>query len=76
MTLDYGIYGIFLIMGNAGFISSTVGRYQVWVGCLASDCRTPAVAALVSATLTSVCLRAWKAYMGVSENSGYLIWGP
>ena len=25
MTLDYGNYGIFLIMGNAGFISSTVG---------------------------------------------------
>ena len=24
MTLDYGNYGIFLIMGNAGFISSTV----------------------------------------------------
>ena len=24
-TLDYGNYGIFLIMGNAGFISSTVG---------------------------------------------------
>ena len=23
-TLDYGSYGIFLIMGNAGFISSTV----------------------------------------------------
>ena len=23
MTLDYGNYGIFLIMGNAGFISST-----------------------------------------------------
>ena len=27
MTLDYGNYDIFLIMGNAGFISSTVGRY-------------------------------------------------
>ena len=25
MTLYYGNYGIFLIMGNAGFISSTVG---------------------------------------------------
>ena len=24
MTLDYENYGIFLIMGNAGFISSTV----------------------------------------------------
>ena len=24
MTLDYGNYGIFLIMGNAGFLSSTV----------------------------------------------------
>ena len=24
-TLNYGNYGIFLIMGNAGFISSTVG---------------------------------------------------
>ena len=24
MTLDYGNYGIFLIMGNAAFISSTV----------------------------------------------------
>ena len=24
MTLDYGNYGIFLMMGNAGFISSTV----------------------------------------------------
>ena len=24
MTLDYGNYGIFLIMGNAGVISSTV----------------------------------------------------
>ena len=24
MTLDYGNYGIFIIMGNAGFISSTV----------------------------------------------------
>ena len=25
-SLNYGIYGIFLIMGHAGFISSTVGR--------------------------------------------------
>ena len=25
-TLDYGNYGIFLIMGNAGFIPSTVAR--------------------------------------------------
>ena len=25
MTLEYGNYGIFLIMGNAGFISSAVG---------------------------------------------------
>ena len=25
-TLNYGNYGIFLIMGNAGFISSTVSR--------------------------------------------------
>ena len=25
MTLDYGNYGIFLVMGNAGFASSTVG---------------------------------------------------
>ena len=25
MTLDDGNYGIFLIMGNAGFISSAVG---------------------------------------------------
>ena len=25
MTLDYGNYGIILIMGNAGFISSIVG---------------------------------------------------
>ena len=24
MTLDYGNYGVFLIIGNAGFISSTV----------------------------------------------------
>ena len=24
MTLDYGHYGIFLVMGNAGFISSTI----------------------------------------------------
>ena len=24
MTLDYGNYGIFLILGNAGFISTTV----------------------------------------------------
>ena len=24
MTLDYGSYAIFLLMGNAGFISSTV----------------------------------------------------
>ena len=24
-TLNYGNYGIFLILGNAGFISSTVG---------------------------------------------------
>ena len=24
MTLDYGTYGMFLIVGNAGFISSTV----------------------------------------------------
>ena len=24
MTLDYGSYGIFLILGNAGFISTTV----------------------------------------------------
>ena len=24
MTLDYGNYGIFLIRGNAGFVSSTV----------------------------------------------------
>ena len=27
MTLDYGNDGIFLIMGNAGFISSTVFRF-------------------------------------------------
>ena len=26
MTLNYGNYGIFLIMGNAGFVSSTVGK--------------------------------------------------
>ena len=25
-TLNYGIHGIFLIMGNAGFISSTVSQ--------------------------------------------------
>ena len=25
-TLDYGNYGIFLIMGNAGFISSAIGE--------------------------------------------------
>ena len=25
-TLNYGNYGIFLMMGNAGFVSSTVGR--------------------------------------------------
>ena len=24
MALDYGNYGIFLIMGNAGFVSSTI----------------------------------------------------
>ena len=27
MTVDYGNYGIFLIMGNAGFLSSTVVVY-------------------------------------------------
>ena len=28
MTLNYGNYGISLIMGNAGFISSTVGVFS------------------------------------------------
>ena len=28
MALDYGNYGIFLIMGNAGFVSS-VGRAEI-----------------------------------------------
>ena len=28
-TLNYGNYGIFLITGNAGFISSTVGTWGV-----------------------------------------------
>ena len=28
-TLNSGKYGIFLIMGNAGFTSSTVGHIQV-----------------------------------------------
>ena len=26
-TLNYGNYGVYLIMGNAGFLSSTVGLY-------------------------------------------------
>ena len=26
MTLDYGNFGIFLVMGNAGFISSTIAQ--------------------------------------------------
>ena len=30
-TLNYGNYGIFLIMGNAGFCPSAVGtRYGLW----------------------------------------------
>ena len=29
-TLNYGNYGIFLAMGSAGFISSTVGLFEVW----------------------------------------------
>ena len=32
-TLNYGNYGIFLIMGNAGFCPSTVG-FRFWVHCL------------------------------------------
>ena len=35
MTLDYGNYGIFLIMGNAGFISSTVHLLALWQPALA-----------------------------------------
>ena len=31
-TLNYGNYGIFLIMGNAGFCPSTVS--MIWVGAL------------------------------------------
>ena len=27
-ALNYGNYGMFLIMGNAGFISSTVGAFH------------------------------------------------
>ena len=30
-TLNYGIYIIFPILGNAGFISSTVVRIGFWV---------------------------------------------
>ena len=36
-TLDHGHYGIFLIMGNGGFISSTVAFVGRWgLGCLVS----------------------------------------
>ena len=31
-TLTYGNYGIFLLMGNAGFISSTAGFPLTWNG--------------------------------------------
>ena len=30
MTLNCGNYGIFLTKGDAGFLSSTVGRFFVW----------------------------------------------
>ena len=32
-TLDYGNYGLFLIMGNAGFISSAVVPVFSLLGC-------------------------------------------
>ena len=39
-TLNYGNYGIFLIMGNAGFCPSTVGLHA---GALGSELREPLV---------------------------------
>ena len=40
-TLDYGNYGIFLIMGNAGFCPSTVGKPYCFV--TAKDSNLPSV---------------------------------
>ena len=30
-TVNYGNYGIFLLMGNAGFLSSTVGSFETYL---------------------------------------------
>ena len=37
MILDYGNYGMFLIVGNAGFISSTVGTRKLAQGILSTS---------------------------------------
>ena len=37
MTLDYGNYGIFFVMGNAGYISSTVTTLTPMEALLAPD---------------------------------------
>ena len=49
MTLDYGKYGIFLIMGNAGSISSTVSSLRTRTPC------TPAVIAVALGTTRPDC---------------------
>ena len=41
MTLDSGNYGIYLIMGNAGFISSTVGVKALVLNVHAGPCIKP-----------------------------------
>ena len=39
-TLNYGNYGIFLIMGNAGFCPSTVPLPMILMGCIhATGCK-------------------------------------